>query len=218
MPEVTVGALLGRARRVLRFPDMVMAQNFTSHARYPAVAPTDDPVRLVDVGACVGGWTAAQLMAAPNAYVECFEPNERALPYLKNNVGWSKRVAIHVCAASDRAGITPITVDPTNFGKTSFYGSGGETASVITRRLDDEVGGRVDLLKIDAEGHEMHVLAGAVRILTEERPLVLVEVLGEQMARGGWSEYDLTRFMLAHGYGGPTPANGNDWLFRPKGK
>lgn len=216
MPDFTLGLLLAGKRRVLRFPDLAMTHNFISHARYPVVDPTDQPLRIVDVGACVGGWTLAQLMAAPNAVVDCFEPNPAAWPYLLNNAGWNKRVFIHKQAASDRNERVVIHPDESNMGKTSVYGPGA-AVPVKAVRLDNMFDG-MDLLKIDAEGHEIHVLAGAERILRESRPLVLVEVLREQMVRGGWTDRDLVALMIHHGYGGPEQINANDWLFRPKGK
>lgn len=217
MPDFTLGLLLAGKRRVLRFPDLAMTHNFVAHARYPVVDPTDQPLRIVDVGACVGGWTLAQLMAAPNAVVQCVEPNPAAWPYLLNNVGWNKRVRLNRHAASDVDGRVTLHPDQSNLGKTSIYGQ-GEALSVLATRLDGQIESPVDLLKIDAEGHEIHVLAGAERILRESRPLVLVEVLREQMARGGWTDRDLVALMIHHGYGGPEQINANDWLFRPKGK
>lgn len=217
MPDITLGLLLSGKRRVLRFPDMVMAHNFATHARFPALAATERALRIVDVGACVGGWTAAQLLTAPNAVVECVEPNPAAWPYLLNNVGWNRRVVIHKAAVGDADGDALIYADPENLGKTSIYGQGAPIAAVA-RRLDGLIAGPVNLLKIDAEGHELKVLAGAERILRESRPVVIVEVLGEQMARGGWNETQLVLGMRARGYGDPEKLNANDWLFRPKGQ
>jgi FkbM family methyltransferase len=48
---------------------------------------------------------------------------------------------------------------------------------VSVRRLDDiDLGGGVGFLKIDVEGHEEAVLAGASRTLKQSMPAVLVEV------------------------------------------
>lgn len=216
MPDVTLGLLLAGKRRVLRFPDMVMAHNFTAHARFLAVAPTDQALRVVDVGACVGGWTAALLLAAPNAVVTCVEPNPAAWPYLLNNVGWNRSVTVLKAAASASGGDVLIYRDAQNVGKTSIYGQ-GEAVAALATRLDDAVAGPVDLLKIDAEGHELKVLAGAERILSAYHPTVIVEVLGAQMARGGWTETELVLGMRARGYGDPEKLNANDWMFRVKG-
>jgi FkbM family methyltransferase len=48
---------------------------------------------------------------------------------------------------------------------------------------------RLDLLKIDVEGMELEVLAGAARCITERRPIVLVEIVKtDASALRGWLE------------------------------
>ena len=42
--------------------------------------------------------------------------------------------------------------------------------------LDSMVSGPVDLLKIDVEGMEMSVLAGAERLIRQSRPLIYIEI------------------------------------------
>jgi hypothetical protein len=61
---------------------------------------------------------------------------------------------------------------------------------------------RLDLLKIDAEGHEVEVIAGARRLLEQFSPLIVYENLaGSQGSNVGMAEvlvekgYMLTRFV-----------------------
>lgn len=216
MSDLTVGLDLLGKRRMLRFPDVYMASNFLNHLRAPLVEASDQPLRIVDVGACVGGWTVAQLSQVPTATFDCFEPNPAAWPYFRVNTEWTKRVKLHKVAVSDRIGYLAMAGDPDNLGKHSAYGD-GDRSTLPCLRLDDVIAGPVHLLKIDAEGHELKVLAGALAILEDCHPAVLVEVLGAQMQRGGWTERDLTAFMAAHGYGLGTPVSHNDWLFEQKG-
>jgi FkbM family methyltransferase len=68
-------------------------------------------------------------------------------------------------------------------------------ALVATQRLE-----RVDLVKIDVEGHELRVLLGAVETLTRFRPRVLIEVFEETLHRQRASVEAVLAFLEGHGY------------------
>jgi FkbM family methyltransferase len=57
---------------------------------------------------------------------------------------------------------------------------GGAEQTVVCSRLDDLIfttgGGRLDVVKVDVEGHEGAVLRGASRVLAELRPVFLIEI------------------------------------------
>lgn len=55
-------------------------------------------------------------------------------------------------------------------------GAGGDRAEM--RPLDSFGFGGVSLLKIDMEGLDDEVLAGAQRLIRESRPVILIEILG----------------------------------------
>jgi FkbM family methyltransferase len=101
------------------------------------------------------------------------------------------------------------------------YGSvtPSHTEAVVLERLDDLVEaegfGRVDVLKLDAEGAEYAVLEGARRTLAQHRPLLLLELSDAALQRQGRSvaailgllreaQYDLYTFDVASGR--PVPA------------
>jgi FkbM family methyltransferase len=213
MNDVRLSLHWAGARRHLRFPDLTMLTNFVGAAGEPFLARADAPRRVVDVGACCGGWTLALLDRMPNASFECFEPNRNVLGFLQNNLrGVNAR--IHAVACSNGQGIATLYPDPDNIGKTSLHGS-GDGFDVQCVRLDDRLTGPVDLLKIDAEGHELAVLQGAVRLLAESRPWVVVELLISQQAKAGLNVEAVPQWLRAHGYGDPTRISGNDWLFVP---
>ena len=58
----------------------------------------------------------------------------------------------------------------------------------------------VDLLKIDTEGMELAVLAGATATLAEHSPMVYAEISAEQLERAGASVGDLEATLHRAGY------------------
>lgn len=52
------------------------------------------------------------------------------------------------------------------------------TVTIRTVKLDDQLlhAPKIDLIKIDVEGFELHVLKGAERILRQDRPIIFIEI------------------------------------------
>jgi FkbM family methyltransferase len=140
-----------------------------------------DPARAaLDVGANKGVW--AWLMARHAAKVHAFEPNPKLFAELARNVGG--RVTVHHVALSDATGEAALRIPRNDKG----YSNQGSSLSAIkvsgdhlavtvaARRLDDLDLGPVGFMKIDVEGHELAVLAGARRTIARDRPKMVVEI------------------------------------------
>jgi hypothetical protein len=71
-------------------------------------------------------------------------------------------------------------------------------------RLDDfcarEAIDRVDFVKIDVEGAELHVLEGGREVIEAHRPTMLIEIEARHTARYGHSPEDVSRWLLKRGY------------------
>jgi FkbM family methyltransferase len=131
---------------------------------------------VVDVGANVGWYTllACKLGAKK---VFAFEPNPRMVELLKMSVavnGYKDRVSITQAACLAYAGAAVFTVDPREVGGGHIGGAGAATSTVDTVRLDEVIPDRVDIIKIDVEGYEPEVIAGAAKLL-ESRPRIFLE-------------------------------------------
>jgi FkbM family methyltransferase len=136
----------------------------------------------IDVGANIGAMSSALAAAVgPEGEVWSFEPNPTVLEVLERSVAaWDRRVVVHPFALSDADGTSELIVSRVagNQGLAHLGGDALPTDDVheiTTRRLDDLVGDRsVGVMKVDAEGHESFVLAGAPRLLAEGRVRDLV--------------------------------------------
>jgi FkbM family methyltransferase len=137
--------------------------------------------RVIDVGGNRGSYAYA--LHRLGARVEVFEPNPSCLYVLR---AWAagKDVGIHGVGLSDQDGVTslhvPVDVRGVEHDASASMEPHDFDASrvhrVALRRLDDYAFDGVSFIKIDVEGHESRVLAGAAGTLRRLRPLLLVEI------------------------------------------
>jgi FkbM family methyltransferase len=135
----------------------------------------------VDVGANMGIFAFA--MQRYSRAVIAFEPNTDLWPYLRRFL--SHTVRLEDAALSSGAGQAEFRVVADNTGVATIEAKNPlsmidhpesiATRSVATRTLDSFALPEVSFIKIDVEGHEEAVLAGAVQTIAANRPAVLVE-------------------------------------------
>jgi FkbM family methyltransferase len=164
---------------------------------------------FVDVGAHVGYYT---LLAAKRiARVYAFEPDPESFALLTRSVqanGYTN-VKGFAAAVTDRMGRATLQVDAEAWGNslaTDNVVHPSQRVEVETVGLDDlyaagSLGNRIDLLKIDVQGAEELALKGARRILTECRPIILMEVEPPRLRNMGADPTRLLRSLVDdHGY------------------
>jgi len=148
----------------------------------------------VDVGAHVGYWTLPLAVAVgpPGRVVavEAFQPNvERLRANLARN-GVTNTEVRHA-AASDVSGTATLRVSGTSSSWNSIVSSGTyfqdsvQVVQVPAVALDDLNLGPVDLVKIDVEGAEQQVIAGAGNLLSRAGMLVM-EVGGARVTSAAY--------------------------------
>lgn len=128
----------------------------------------------IDVGAYTGLY--AILAAKNGAESHAFEPNPAVFKRMTENV--RQNVAIvncYCCAASNFNGQLHFVGKPsvalTSGGKVQ-PGSGTECVTIDSMGFDG-----VKAIKIDAEGHELEALKGAVETIKRDKPLIITEAL-----------------------------------------
>ncbi len=132
-------------------------------------------IRLcVDVGGNVGEYTAALLRSCPQARIHTFEPAATNIARLKERFADETRVSIWPQALSDTAGRATLHSDAPGSGLASLSQRNLDhfnldfdiTEEVETTRFEDFWQdrldrARIDILKLDIEGHELAALHGA---------------------------------------------------------
>jgi FkbM family methyltransferase len=136
--------------------------------------------RVVDIGANVGFVTYGLSL---DATVEAFEPMPLSLRHLRALAAGRARIHPHGVALSDVPGLATLYIpvidghldhemarldEPTT--------APCESMTVEVRTLDTYNFADVSLVKIDVEGHERAVLAGAVQTIARERPALMIEI------------------------------------------
>lgn len=133
---------------------------------------------VFDVGANVGEWTDLALAINGSAEIHCFEPSGATFRRLSSR-GYPSNVRLHPFGLGAEASERTLYVFEEGSGGNSLYRRDGVSTrqeskeAVRLRTVDAHCGDsqieRVDFMKIDVEGHELSVLQGAERMLTERR-------------------------------------------------
>jgi FkbM family methyltransferase len=142
-------------------------------------------MNFLDVGANMG-YNAVKIgrLIGPSGRIFAFEPNPELYPFLKDNVAindLAPRACPFQLAVGDGEGSQDLSFDRGNMGGGSLFeaAGGSRVATVRVSTLDQCIaeGTRIDLAKIDAEGWEPRILAGAKRLLRDNPAMtILLEV------------------------------------------
>lgn len=219
------GALTGLSSRGITLVDSIFGpvlsyeddlitdqlRRFGAHTRNELAMLTrfvDEGDLLYDIGAHIGTFTlplagavgAAGRVIAIEADASHFavllrnmESRGLARPGSALNVAIASTPGVYATrAVAGNSGATWLTADASG-------------AVPNTARLDDVhrssgEARRVALIKIDVEGMELSVLASAVGVITNDQPLLYVEVSAEQLARHGNTPRQITDFLQSRRY------------------
>ncbi|MBW4659655.1 MAG: FkbM family methyltransferase [Drouetiella hepatica Uher 2000/2452] len=166
---------------------------------------------VIDVGANVGVYTfSAAQQVGTSGRVLTIEPFSSCVRCLRETCRLHQLHWVTVCAgaASDRSGTARLSLHSSSelnevvrdADSSSFGGASGSFEDIDCFTLDDLIEQenlqQVDWLKIDAEGHEMQVLAGSDRLLTHFAPAILYE----NIAGASGSNTPVAELLQAKGY------------------
>ena len=176
----------------------------------------------IDVGAAAGLYTVAlSRLSGPNGRVHSVEP----LPFANFSVArlvsaWqATNVCRHVVALGAQPGVNIMHVPLGRHGLVtgrSFLGrsAGGPDPNVefasqvaVTATIDTldalcvrEGIDRLQFVKIDVEGAELQVLEGGQQVITDSRPVMLIEVEARHAARYQRTPDEVMAWMFDRGY------------------
>lgn len=146
-------------------------------------------VIILDVGANIGNLTVfwARLMVgasdSPWGRVIAFEPQEWPFYALCGNIALNNcfNAQAHRMALGNRGGVIAVPfhhpLTPHNFGGVSLNTKSAQSDDIPIATIDELGLARVDIIKIDVEGMEPDVLAGAAETIKKHRPIIVAETI-----------------------------------------
>jgi FkbM family methyltransferase len=166
---------------------------------------------FIDAGANVGSYTLIAAKQVGNTgHVFAFEPAGEIYNRLYENITLNEyqNVKAEKKALLDKN----ITIDlflakKINLGMSSIYHhdtENGRVETVEAVKLDDYVDNqnikRIDLIKIDVEGSEMHALKGMQKTLEKHKPKILIELKEETHLQSDHSINEIISYLNDIGY------------------
>jgi len=178
-------------------PDLVALERFLTAGK-----------TFVDVGANYGVFSlVASRLVGPQGRIAAFEPAQKTFSAFERNLALNRITNVQALrlALSDHSGKARLYHEPDatrNSLSPSLESQGSE--EVETRTLDEVFPGlgmgRLDFLKIDAEGADGLVCRGAVETLRKYSPPVMFEYYRGSAARMGLSEDEPIQLLSSLGY------------------
>ncbi|HTE27189.1 FkbM family methyltransferase [Flavitalea sp.] len=169
---------------------------------------------FVDIGANIGLFSlVASGLVKEAGKIYAFEPFSSNYTRLASHIsqnGITNIVAEKLAISSGESSISlSDSSDGLNTGMISEFGSGGEISETVSATTLDSykslhINQPIRFVKMDIEGGEYNALRGMQEILTNDRPLLLIELDDRLLVKAGTSakaiEEWLTRFNYVKGY------------------
>jgi len=171
---------------------LLLAGDYEPHVAHTLLGLLRTDTHFLDVGANVGYFSLLAATRCPQGRVYAVEPDPQNFRLFSASIalnGLRERISAVQTAASDEDGLAMLSDlgNPENRGarftaktrsalEAHVHGPAPTFTEVRMARLDRLFAGeRIDVLKIDVEGHEPPALRGAEGLLSTYKPAILLE-------------------------------------------
>ena len=158
--------------------------------------------KFIDIGANYGLYSLSIANLCRNGHVWSYEPCKATAGYLSESIAVNhfQNVTLISKALSNKPGVGRLlTGDNSELNALTNIDDQGRGEQVELTTLEFESTqqdwNNIDIVKIDAEGHELQVLEGGIKFFTAASPLVMCEIKA-----GTNIDFTPVNFLLSHGY------------------
>ena len=155
---------------------------------------------LVDVGGNIGTFLCQFLDKCDKVIV--FEPMLPLAHVIKRSIEFNrdKKITLIEKAVGDKEG--KVLMQDNNNSRVTDIKYPGSIVETEIVTLDEELAylPKIDFIKIDVEGYEMHVLNGARKLIKQFRPVLLIEVHPMYLEHYNEPVSDIITFLEEHNY------------------
>jgi FkbM family methyltransferase len=166
---------------------------------------------VIDIGANIGYYSVlASRIVGDSGHVFAIEPEPKNRALLAKNAAENacKNISISALAISSRGGTARLYTDRSNFGNPSLEARNiidrASSIEVTTTTLDDfvtrEVREPVDFIKMDVQGAEGLVLAGAEHVLSQPGVALLMEFWPKGLRNSASNPLSVLRVLEQRGF------------------
>jgi FkbM family methyltransferase len=160
----------------------------------------------IDVGANIGFFSLRfARWVGPTGRVIAIEPEERNVAALRRRLARARLEGVVECeqaVAADKPGELRLAVNELHPGDHHIAADGIAARAITVDALTADDSRAVSLLKVDVQGAEQLVLAGARQTIETHRPAIFIELDNEALERQGASADALVGLLSDLGYRG----------------
>ena len=164
---------------------------------------------IIDVGANIGYYTLiATKCAGKNGKVYAFEPDPTNFAILKKNanINGYNNIILTQKAISNKTGKAKLYLCTKNTADHKIYddGTNRKFIEIDSIRLDDffkNFNEEINLIKIDTQGAEGHVLQGMISLIERNKNIkIIIEFWPSGLQKDGFNPKDLLMSLKKHGF------------------
>lgn len=135
---------------------------------------------VVDIGANIGIFSLAVLAHSPDARTIAFEPASRTYATLKKNVAPYKNIEIKNMGLGAENATKELRITAKNIANridekidTELKAEALRKEEIKIAMLDEFIGRKAEVIKLDIEGYEEQALIGASHFINKHKPLII---------------------------------------------